>query len=105
LALPNVLSTRVGRLIAQHFADPHRLARLGASRFIGFAAARGLRVRRPLADRLIAAARDALPSRDAAVAGQILAADLSLLTSLDEQVHAAEATMAQLVPETCSHPC
>lgn len=42
LALPNVLGTRVGRLVAEDFADPHRLASLGASRFIRFAAARGL---------------------------------------------------------------
>jgi transposase len=100
LALPNVLSTRVGRLVVQHFADPQRLASLGASRFIRFAAARGLRVRRPLAERLIVAARDVLPSPEAAVARQVLAADLSLLSSLDEQVLAAEATLSQLVPET-----
>lgn len=100
LALPNVLNTQVGQLIAKDFADPHRLARLGVSRFIGFAAARGLRVRRPVADRLIAAARDALPCPDAAAARQILAADLCLLTSLDEQLHAAEARMAQLLPQT-----
>jgi transposase len=100
LALPNVLSTQVGRLVAQHFADPRRLASLGAGRFIRFAAARGLRVRRPLADRLIVAARDVLPSPDAAVARRILASDLSLLSSLDEQVLAAEATLSRLVPET-----
>ena len=100
LALPNVLNTQVGRLVAQHFADPHRLARLGVSRFIGFAAARGLLVRRPVADRLIAAARNALPGPDAAAARQILKADLALLTSLDEQVHAAEAEMSQLLLRT-----
>ena len=63
LAVPDVLGTKVGRLVAEHFADPHRLAGLGASRFIRFAAARGLQVRRPVADRLVAAARDALPRR------------------------------------------
>ena len=31
LALPDVLGTKVGRLVAEHFADPHRLAGLGAS--------------------------------------------------------------------------
>jgi transposase len=100
LALPNVLGTRVGRLVAEDFADPHRLASLGVSRFIRFAAVRGLQVRRPVAERLIAAAREVLPSRDAPVARQILAADLSLLSSLEEQVRAAEATMAKLLPET-----
>ena len=100
LALPDVLGTRVGRLVAQDFADPHRLASLGASRFIRFAAARGLQIRRPVADRLIAAARDALPSPDAAAARQILAADLSLLSSLEEQVQTAEASMIRLLPDT-----
>ena len=100
LALPNVLGTRVGWLIAEDFADPQRLARLGASRFIRFAAARGLQIRRPVADRLIVAAREALPSPDATVARQILVADLSLLASLQEQVQAAEAAMAKLLPHT-----
>jgi transposase len=100
LVLPNVLGTRVGRLIAQDFADPHPLACLGASRFIRFAAVRGLQVRRPVAERLVAAARQALPSPGAATARQILAADLSLLASLDEQVQVAEATIATLLPQT-----
>jgi len=96
--VPDVLRTKVGRLVAEHFADPRRLAGLGASRFIRFAAVRGLQVRRPVADRLVAAAHDALPSADAAVARQVLAADLALLASLDEQVQAAETRMAELVP-------
>jgi transposase len=100
LALPNVLGTRVGWLVAREFADPRRLAALGSSRFIRFAAARGLRVRRPVADRLVTAAGNALPCNDAPVARLMLAADLSLLTSLDEQVQAAEAAMAQLLPLT-----
>jgi transposase len=98
LAVPDVLRTKVGRLVAEHFADPRRLAGLGASRFIRFAAVRGLQVRRPVADRLVAAAHDALVSADAAVARQVLAADLALLASLDEQVQAAETRMAELVP-------
>jgi transposase len=40
LALPDVLGTKVGRLVAVEFADPHRLAALGVSRFVGFAAHR-----------------------------------------------------------------
>jgi transposase len=84
LALPDVLGNEVGRLLAEHFADPRRLASLGANRFIRFAAARGLKVRRCVADRLVTGARDALPSPDALVARQVLAADLSLLTSLKE---------------------
>ena len=98
LALPDVLGTRVGRLVAEHFADPHRLAALGAARFVRFAAFRGLQVRRSVADRLVAAARDALPSPDAAAARQVLAADLGLLAHLDTQIQAAQTRMAELVP-------
>ena len=57
MVLPNVLGTKVGRLVAVEFADPHRLAAFGVSRFVRFAANRGLRVRRSTADRLVTAAR------------------------------------------------
>jgi transposase len=98
LVLPDVLGTKVGRLIAVEFGDPARLASLGVARFVRFAASRGLQVRRPLADRLIAAARDALVTADAAVARQVLAADLALLADLDTQIATAEAELARLLP-------
>ncbi len=98
LALPDVLGTKVGRLIAAEFADPARLAGLGSSRFVRFAATRGLQVRRPLADRVVQAARDALPTRDAAVARQVLATDLILLADLDRQIDDADKELARLVP-------
>jgi transposase len=98
LVLPDVLGTKVGRLIAAEFGDPARLASLGVTRFIRFAASRGLQVRRPLADRLVVAARDALPTADAAVARQVLAADLALLADLDTQIAAAETELARLLP-------
>lgn len=100
LALPDVLGTKVGRMVATEFADPHRLVALGPTRFIRFAAHRGLQVRRPVADRVAAAARDALPTADAAVAREVLAADLALLADLDTQVGAAETEMAQLLPSS-----
>lgn len=98
LALPDVLGTKVGRLVAEHFADPRRLASLGESRFIRFAATRGLQVRKPVAERLLAAARAALPCPDAAVARQVLANDLVLLAQLDGQIAEAECAMASLLP-------
>lgn len=98
LALPDVLGTKVGRLVAAEFADPARLATLGTSRFIRFAATRGLQVRKPMADRLIQAAKDALPTQGAAVARAVLAADLALLSDLDAQVEHATAQLARLVP-------
>ena len=55
LTLPDVVATKVGRLVAAEFADPARLAALGSSRFIRFGANRGLRVSKPMADRLVEA--------------------------------------------------
>jgi transposase len=100
LALPDVLGTKIGRLVAAEFADPHRLAELGVTRFVRFAANRGLRVRRSAADRLVAAARAGLTAPEAVVARQVLADDLVLLADLDAQIAAAEAQMAGLLPDT-----
>ena len=55
---------------------------------------------RSTADRLVAAARTALPSPEAPVARQVLADDLVLLACLDAQIAAAEAKMARLLPDT-----
>jgi transposase len=100
LALPDVLATKIGRLVAAEFADPARLAGLGVNRLIRFAAARGLQLRRPVAERLVAAARDALPTRDAVIARRILAADLVLLADLDDQVQSAEDALGLLLPRS-----
>jgi transposase len=100
LALPDVLGTKVGRLVAAEFADPARLRALGPSRFITFGATRGLQIRRPVAERLVAAARDALPMPDAQIAREMLAADLVLLANLDIQVAQAEQHLTQLIPQT-----
>ncbi|HSV40362.1 MAG TPA: IS110 family transposase [Nocardioidaceae bacterium] len=100
LALPDVLGTKVGRLIAAEFPDPARLAALGSTRFVRFGAARGLQIRKPVADRLVQAARDALPTTDAAVARAVLAADLALLVDLDAQVDQATEQLARLLPSS-----
>jgi transposase len=98
IALPDVLGTKVGRLVAAEFADPARLAALGSRRFIRFGATRGLQIRTATADKLISAARDALPMPDAAVARAVLTADLALLADLDAQIQAATAELTRLVP-------
>lgn len=103
LALADVLGTKVGRLVALHFADPGRLARLGSERFREFAARRGVQVSRPVAARLVQAAQEALPTAEAAIARQILQADLALLGDLDAQIAAAEERIAALLPATEYH--
>ena len=98
--VPDVLGTKVGRLVAAEFADPHRLVALGVARFVRFAAHRGLRVRRSTTDRMVAAARAALPAPEAKVARQVLAEDLVLLNCLDAQIAAAEVKLARLLSDT-----
>ncbi|MFZ5846712.1 MAG: IS110 family transposase [Actinomycetota bacterium] len=100
LALPDVLATKVGRLVAEHFTDPGRLASLGETRFIRFAATRGLTVKREVAARLVSAAREALPTRDADVARQIVANDLQMHGVLDHQITDAENHLGALLPRT-----
>jgi len=95
-----VLGTKIGRLVAAEFADPTRLRSLGSSRLIRFGATRGVQIRNPLADKLLSAARDALPLPDAAIARQVLAADLALLCDLDIAVGQAEAELAWLLPRS-----
>jgi transposase len=55
-------------------------------------------VSRPVAERLVTAARDALPTRDAVIARRVLAADLTLLADLDQQITQAEQELTELVP-------
>ena len=97
-ALPDVLGTKIGRLVAAEFADPARLSALGVSRLIRFAAVRDVAVRRPVAERVVSAARDALPTRDGVVARRVLAADLGLLADLDTQIESAECELAASLP-------
>ena len=91
-ALPDVLGTKIGRLVAVEFADPARLSGLGVNRLIRFAAVRDIQLCQPVAERLVAVARDALPTRDAVMARRVLATDMGLLAN------AAEAELATLVP-------
>ena len=98
LAVPDVLGSKVGRLVATEFPDPTRLTRLGVSGLIRFGGNRGLQIRKPRAQKLVAAARNALPMPDAAIARQVLAADQALLVDLDDQVRQAEAQLARLLP-------
>jgi len=98
LALPDVLGTKIGRLVAAEFTDPARLAGMGVNRLIRFAAARDVQLRRPVAERLVAAAKDALPTRDAVVARRVLASDVALLADLSSWIVDAETELARLLP-------
>lgn len=70
------------------------------ARFRAFAANRGVKVETKVAERLVAAAKTALPTGDAEVARQVLAADLELLAGLDTQIAQVDARIAALLPTT-----
>jgi transposase len=101
--LSSLLDTKIGRLTVAEFSDPARLARLGVVRFRAFAAHRDVRVATTVATRLVEAARQALPTAEAAVARDVLAADLALLADLDGQVAAADARITAILPATRYH--
>ncbi|MGH8903804.1 MAG: hypothetical protein ACRDYA_19545 [Egibacteraceae bacterium] len=73
---------------------------MGAARFQAFAANRGVKVETKVAERLMAAAKTALPTVDAEVARQVLAADLELVAGLDAQITQVDARIAALLPAT-----
>lgn len=98
--LSSVLGTKVGRLVAVEFSDPDRLAKLGVARFRAFAARRDVQVQIALAERLVTAARHALPTPEARVAREVVTADLVLLDSLDAQIGQAAEHLEVLVPAT-----
>jgi transposase len=98
--LSSLLDTRVGRLVVGEFADPADLARLHSTQFRAVAASRGVIVQAKVADRLLAAARSALPTDQAVAARRVLADDLALLANLDAQIQAVEQRLAALLPQT-----
>lgn len=96
----SVALTKSGRLVLEELPDPARVTRLGPVRLQAFAARRGVRMTRPLAERIVEAARQALPVPGAEVARQLLAADLSLLERLDAEIAEADTRIEALLPTT-----
>jgi transposase len=98
----SVLAAKAGRVILAHICDPDRICRLGAERLRSFVARRGVRLSRPKAAQILDAARAALrlPVAERAVLGQVLAADVTLLETLEGELARADAALAQLLPHT-----
>jgi transposase len=96
----SVTLTKAGRLIITELPDPARVARLGPSRLREFAARRGVRMTTPLAERIVEAARQALPVPGAEIARQMLAEDLALLDRIEADIAAADTAIADLLPFT-----
>lgn len=98
--LSSLLDTKVGRLLVAEFGDPARLVGPGARRFQAFAAHRGVIVRAAVAERLVEAARIAIPTDQATVARAVLADDLALLEHLEDQIAAIDQQLERLLPAT-----
>lgn len=96
----SVVLSKSGRLVITELADPERVARLGAKRLRVFAANRGVRMTTPLAERIVEAARQALPVPGADVSRRLLADDLRLLGDAEAQIDAADEQIEALLPAT-----
>ncbi|MFC9550368.1 hypothetical protein ACFTWF_05905 [Rhodococcus sp. NPDC056960] len=96
--ISDLFGTGIGPLVIAEFTDPTHLTKLGTKGLIAFAADHGLRLEHPRAERLVAAAADALPTPHAALARQVIARDRILLTDLETQITGATARIAELIP-------
>jgi hypothetical protein len=103
--LSDLFDTKAGRVVIGLLAEgwtPARLAATGVAELRGLFGARGCRLSRPVAGRLLARAAAALPAHPAATVGKpaTLAALLDTLAALDRQIAALEAEMAPLLART-----
>lgn len=99
-ALWSVALSKSGRLIISELPDPARVARLGPNRLRRFAANRGVRMTAPLAEKIVDAAKLALPVPGAEVSRRLLAADLELLDDIEAQIAEADTHIEALLPST-----
>ena len=98
----DVLNAKSGRVIVAEICDPDRICRLGPARLQAFVARRGVRISRPKAAQVVEAAHVALrlPAAERAVLGAVLAADVGLLATLDDELTRAETALADILPAT-----
>jgi len=99
-ALSSVVLTRSGRHVISEFPDPVHVVRLGAIRLRAHAARRGVRMTRPLAERIVEAAKDSLPVPGAEVARTLLGRDLTLLKEIEGQIAEADEAITELLEHT-----
>lgn len=97
-----ILTTKAGRVLVRDLADPDRMRRLGLDGLVRFVARRGVQLRRPKAEQLLAAAQVALrlPDAERAPLAALLAADVALLDALDLEISRAEAALAEVLAST-----
>ena len=99
-AVWSVALSKSGRLISSELPDPARVQRLGEERLRAFAKRRGVRMTRPLATRIVEAARQSLPVPGADVARHLLGCDLKFLTVIEREIAEADAEIEVLLKAT-----
>ena len=98
----NLLHARAGRVIVTEICDPDRVRRQGVEGLRRFVARRGVTLSRPKAAQVVEGARVALrlPREERTILGRVLAADLSLLATVEREIAQAEAALAEVLPDT-----
>jgi hypothetical protein len=98
----DVLGARAGRVIVTEICDPDRVRRQGVEGLRGFVARRGVALSSTKAAQVVDAARVALrlAGAERAAPGQVLAADVSLLASVEAEITAAEAALGEVLAAT-----
>jgi transposase len=98
----DLLGSRAGRVIVAEICDPDRVRRQGVEGLRRFVARRRVTLSTPKAATVVEAARVALrlPAEERRTLGRVLAADLSLLRTVEAEIVAAEAALVEVLPET-----
>lgn len=100
----DLLGTKLGRLLLAEGMGPQRIRRLGPERLRRFCAHRGVKVQRPKATQIVAAAKQALalPPEVRKVHAGVLASDVALLGTLDRAIAQAEQELGEVLARTPS---
>ena len=98
----DLLGAKSGRVIVRDIAQPRRICRLGVEGLRRYVAHRGVRLSRPKAAQVLAAAQEALrlPEAELAALGAVLAADVVLFDRLEDEIAKAEDRLGEVLPAT-----
>jgi transposase len=97
-----ILATKAGAVIVRDLADPDRMRRLGVEGLRRFVGRRGVVLQRRKATQLLEAAKVALrlPQAERVPIGGLLAADVALLSAVDNEIRRAEEVLGSVLDAT-----
>lgn len=97
-----IMCTKVGRLLIDEGVTPERVRRFGPERLRRFCFKRGVVLQRAKAQQIVEAAVTAFALNEAllGVHARMLAADVGLLSRLDQEISWAEDELAEILPRT-----